>query len=291
MAFSTLILTMNERANLARCLDSLAGCDDIVVLDSGSDDGTQQLALERGARVFSRRFDNFAGQRNWALDHVTFKHPWVLHLDADESITPELQAELEDVSRRDALSAYLLANKLIFMGHWIKRSSMYPYFQARLLRLGEARFEQSGHGQHLAYATRGVGRLRQPYIHHNFSKGISDWVERHNRYSSDEARRLLRERGAHRVHILDLVLGKTAESRQQAKKRLADSIPCRPLVRFLYSYLWKGGFLDGRAGFHYCALMAIYDYLTRLKYRELSEDARFQANNIAIAAPGPGNDD
>lgn len=279
MGYSTLILTKNEYGNLSRCLDSLTACDDVVVLDSGSTDGTQELARERGIRLFSRSFDSFAGQRNWAIDNIPFKHSWVLHLDADECVTPALHAELLAVTQADAASACLLASKLIFMGRWIRRSSMYPHYQARLLRIGEARFEQTGHGQHLAFASRGIVRLREPYLHHNFSKGIFDWVERHNRYSSDEARRLVFEQVSFSGVLLRAVFGETAETRQQARKRLADALPLRPLVRFLYSYVWRGGFLDGFPGFHYCVLLAFYDYLTRLKRTEIISAAN------AVRAP------
>jgi glycosyltransferase involved in cell wall biosynthesis len=268
--YSTLILAKNEHENIVRCLDSLQACDDVVVLDSGSTDGTQDAASARGARVFTRDFDTFADQRNWAIDNVSFKHEWVLHLDADECLTPSLPAELLQVTGADAKSAYFLANKLIFLGSWIRRSSLYPYYQARLLRLGESRFEQIGHGQHLAFATRGSGRLREPYLHHNFSKGIADWVERHNRYSSDEARRVGDSQQSMCALVANMLPGKSTETRQQAKKLLADRMPFRPFVRFLYAYIWRGGFLDGRAGFHYCMLMAFYDYLTRLKRQELA---------------------
>lgn len=268
MPYSALILTRNERGNLRRCLDSLAGCDDVVVLDSGSTDGTPDLVAAAGVRLFTRPFDTFAGQRNWAIDTIPFTHPWVLHLDADECVTPALHEELLEVTARDDRSAYYLANKLIFMGRWIRRSSMYPYYQARLLRLGESRFQQVGHGQHLACASRGTGRLREPYVHHNFSKGIADWVDRHNRYSSDEAERLRCQAPVSLATFRAAIRGAAGDERQQARKRLADALPFRPLVRFLYAYVVRGGFLDGRAGFHYCMLMAIYDYLVRLKGRE-----------------------
>jgi glycosyltransferase involved in cell wall biosynthesis len=272
--YSALILAKNERENIVRCLESLHGCDDVVVLDSGSTDGTHDAAVGRGARVFTREFDTFADQRNWAIDTIPFAHAWVLHLDADECLTPALHDELLRVTVADAKSAYFLANKLIFLGSWIRRSSLYPYYQARLLRLGESRFEQIGHGQHLAFATRGSGRLREPYLHYNFSKGIADWVERHNRYSSDEAHQAGADQRSVYALLTDMARGKSTESRQQAKKLLADRVPFRPFVRFLYSYIWRGGFLDGRAGFHYCMLMAFYDYLTRLKRREFAADRR-----------------
>lgn len=285
MNFSTLILTFNEEDNLHRCLSSLGACDDIVVLDSFSTDRTVAIAEAHNVRVVQRRFDSFAGQRNWAIDTVTFRHPWVLHLDADECVTPELAAEIAVVAKRDDKSAHLLANKLIFMGRWIRFASMYPFYQARLLRLGESRFTQSGHGQVLDHADRGVGVLRQPYIHHNFSRGLADWVDRHNRYSTDEARRILRDRKGFVSAISAWIRSGTNEERQQGLKRIADNVPCRPLVRFLYLYFCRLGFLDGRAGLDYCLLMSFYDYLVRLKVREQLVVAKENGIRLGEATP------
>ncbi len=268
MPFSTLILTKNEAANIRRCLESLASCDDIIVLDSFSDDRTEALVKGTSARFFQRPFDTFAGQRNWAIDNVVFKYRWVLHLDADECLTPQLHAELSRLAADDGKSAYMLANRVIFMGRWIRRCTMYPYYQARFLRLGESRFKQVGHGQHLDHATRGTGIALEPYTHYNFSKGIADWVARHNRYSDDEARRITRDDRGFLASLPEAIVSRDAGEKQQARKRLADHLPLRPLVRFLFLYVWKWGFLDGRAGFDYCMLMAFYDYLIRLKVIE-----------------------
>lgn len=263
-----LILTYNEAANIERCLESLAGCDDVVVMDSFSTDETPAHLERRQVRVFQRVFDTFAGQRNWAIDNVPFKYPWVLHLDADECLTPALDREIRKVADRDEKSAYLLANKLMFMGRWIKRASMYPYYQARLLRIGESRFVQTGHGQTVGSTSRGVGTLREPYLHYNFSKGISDWITRHNRYSTDEAARIGSRSRSWIGAMKQAICGRTQQEKQQGRKRLADAMPCRPVVRFGYLYFWRLGLLDGMAGFHYCMLMAIYDYFIRLKCRE-----------------------
>lgn len=266
--YSVLILTYNEAHNIGRCLESLSGCDDIVVVDSYSTDGTISRLETQPARVFQRTFDTFAGQRNWAIDNVPFKHRWVLHLDADECMTQELDREIREAVSKDEKSAFLLANKLIFMGRWIKRSSMYPYYQARLLKVGESRFVQTGHGQTLGTTRRGVGTLREPYLHYNFSKGITDWITRHNRYSTDEASRIGAQKGSCFAAMKNAICGRTPQEKQQGRKRLADTVPFRPVVRFGYLYLWRLGFLDGVAGFHYCMLMAIYDYFIRLKCRE-----------------------
>jgi len=275
MPYSALILTHNESLNIRRCLESLQGCDDVVVVDSFSTDDTVAIAESLGARVLARGFDTFASQRNWGVEHGRFRHAWILHLDADECLTPALHAEIERTIARDGRSAYLIANQLIFMGRWIRHASMYPYYQARLLKRGEAWFGQVGHGQILAHAERGVGTLHEPYVHHNFSRGVSDWVTRHNRYSTDEARRLCQSRGV--TPAGPATHTGSPESRQQWRKRLAARLPFRPVVRFVYLYFIRLGFLDGRQGFDYCVLMSFYDYLTRLKAREMAAAAHEDA--------------
>lgn len=269
LMYSVVILTFNEEANLPRCLKSLSMCDDVVVIDSGSKDRTRDIAQESGARVFNHSFHSFAQQRNWANESITFSHQWVMHLDADECITPELHREILDVCTTNDKSAFLVANRLMFMGKWIRHASMYPTYQARLIRLGEANFRDAGHGTTLDRAVRGVGVLRQPYTHYNFSKGITDWLNRHNKYSSDEARRLLTADMPLLAALKQTAFGATPESRRQGLKRVADFVPALPLVRFLYLFIWKWGFLDGRTGLDYCFLMAYYDFLIRLKHREM----------------------
>ncbi|MFM8230858.1 MAG: glycosyltransferase family 2 protein [Chthoniobacterales bacterium] len=265
--FSVLILSKDEEANVGACLESVAWCDDVVVLDSQSKDRTRDIASAKGARVFERAFDNFGAQRNHALGNIDFKHPWVFHLDADERFNDDLRRECEEVIAKDRHSAYFVANRLIFLGRWIKHSSQYPYHQVRLVKRGEVRFAKSGHGQKEESALRGAGYLQTPYDHLNFSKGIYDWVERHNRYSSEEAAEaaaLCEEP----IPFTDLL---SADSlvRKRALKRLHARLPARWLFKFVYLYVWKLGFLDGYPGFAYCMLNGFYDFLISAKIKEI----------------------
>lgn len=263
--FSILILTKNEEGNLPACLDSVSWCDDVVVLDSLSADRTQTIAKERGARVFERPFDDFGAQRNHALDHIGFKHPWVFHLDADERFNDELRAECERVVRLDEHSAYFVPNRIIFLGRWIRHSTQYPHPQVRLLKTGEVRFAKSGHGQREDRAEHGVGHIHTAYDHFNFSKGIADWVAKHNRYSDEEARESA-VLTAGPIPVRDLFRG--GMDRRRAMKRLHARMPGRWLAKFLYLYVAKRGFLDGYPGFGYCVLQGFYDFLITIKIRE-----------------------
>ena len=120
---------------------------------------TCEMAEDMGARVFERPFDDFGAQRNYALDEIEFKHPWVFHLDADERFNEELRAECERVIEEDVHSAYFVPNKIIFLGKWIKHCTQYPYPQVRLLKIGEVRFMKAGHGQKEDTASVGWGTL------------------------------------------------------------------------------------------------------------------------------------
>jgi glycosyltransferase involved in cell wall biosynthesis len=264
--FSVLILTKNEEANIGPCLDSVAWCDDVVVLDSQSADRTREIAAARGARIFERKFDDFGAQRNYALDHVDFRHPWVFHLDADERFNDALRRECDEVIAKDTHSAYFVANRIIFLGRWIRHSSQFPYHQVRLVKRGEARFAKAGHGQREDSPRRGAGYLQTPYDHLNFSKGIADWVDRHNRYSSEEAAEgeQLREG---RISLGE-VMSSDPLARKRTLKRLHAKLPARWFFKFFYLYCFKGGFLDGYPGFVYCTLNGFYDFLIAVKIKE-----------------------
>ncbi|MEO8617121.1 MAG: glycosyltransferase family 2 protein [Luteolibacter sp.] len=264
--FSILILTKNEEQNLPACLESAGWCDDIVVLDSYSCDKTCEIAAAKKARVLQRVFDDFGGQRNYALDEISFKYPWVFHLDADERFNEELRQECERVIAEDRHSAYFVPNRIIFLGKWIKRSTQYPYPQVRLLKVGEVRFAKSGHGQRENDAKRGVGHIRVAYDHYNFSKGIADWVEKHNRYSSEEAGDL-QDTCMGPVDWLGL-FGSDPMPRKRALKQCHARLPGRWLVKFLYLYVVRLGVLDGYPGFVYCVLQGFYDFLIVAKKKE-----------------------
>src|SRR5664280_612491 len=153
--FSILILTYNERDNLSACLDSVAWCNDIVVLDSFSTDDTCDVARKRGVRVLQRKFDDFGQQRNHAMNEIRFANPWVFHLDADERFNDLLRQECDRVIEQDQASAFFIPNRIIFLGKWIKRCTRYPYPQVRLVKVGEVCFQRAGHGQREATAQRG----------------------------------------------------------------------------------------------------------------------------------------
>lgn len=269
MTVSVLVLTLNEEANLPACLAAVSWSDDIVVLDSFSQDNSVGVARGLGARVFQRRFDDFAGQRNHALDAIEFRHEWILHIDADEIVTPALREEIGRAIASDAYDAYRVPSKMMFFGRWLRYSGLYPSYQVRLGRRGRFRFKQVGHGQREDIPAERVGTLAEPYLHYSFSKGLTEWVEKHNRYASDEARETVAMLGGRRGVDWVGTVSLHPTRRRRALKDLFYRLPLRPTLRFIYMYMMRRGFLDGWAGFTYCRLLAIYEYLIVLKTREL----------------------
>lgn len=266
MNVSILILTYNEAINLPDCLVSVSFSDDVVVLDSGSLDGTEQLAEAQGATVIQRPFDNYAAQRNFGLAH-DFKHDWIFMLDADERIPDDFIEEIRRVTELNAnpVTLYRMRRKDMFMGRWLKRSSGYPTWFGRLFRKGAVRVEREINEEY--YTDGEIGLLEGYLIHYPFNKGIEYWLERHNRYSSMEAVKLLEEKAAP-INLKDF-LSSDPMLKRKAFKACAYRMPCRPLLTFCFLYFIKCGFLDGVAGFNFSLMRAVYEYMISLKMREL----------------------
>jgi len=269
---SVLICTKNEERNLRDCLKGIAWADDCVVLDSYSDDATVTIAREQGARVVHRQFDNFSTHKNWALDNIDFRHDWILIVDADERVTPELAREIAAlVNGSPPYHGYYLARQNWFAGTWIRHGGWYPDFNLRLLRRGQGRYEPRLVGEHILLAGP-PGYLKNPVIHYDY-KGIERYFDRHNVYSSLEAVEAYRTLIAPRqTKGLPADLWTRGPERRRFLKNLAYRyLPGRPLFKFIWMYFFKLGFLDGRMGFRYCVLHTFYDYQISLKLEELRD--------------------
>lgn len=265
---SVLLLAHNEEVNLPRCLAALDWCDDVALVDDYSTDRSAEIARDAGARVLQRRFDSFASQRNFALDDASFRHPWVLHLDADEVVTPALVREMAQAVTTGQYLAFRIASKLMWMGRWLRHAANYPVFQVRLGRNPGLRFVEVGHGQREALASSLVGTLKEPYFHYPFSKGLEEWRRKHRRYAAKEAAAVVR--GDYGLYGQWRSLwGRDPAERRRALKALSYRLPLRGTLRFLYSYVLCRGFLDGRAGLEYCRLIAWYEGFIAKHVRKL----------------------
>jgi glycosyltransferase involved in cell wall biosynthesis len=262
---SAIILTKNEENDLPKCLKGLHWCDDVHVLDSGSVDATLAIAQTSGAQVYKHAFSSFGAQRNWALDNCRIKHDWILFLDADEVANDEFVKAMTRAIQNapETTAGFYCCWKFIYEDRWLKRCDSFPKWQFRLMRKGRARFTDFGHGQKEAEVQGTINYLNAPYDHHALSKGIGPWLERHNRYATLEARVRLNAP----INWRDL-FSPHGSRRNKALRPIVSRVPGWPLIRFSIGYIFRLGFLEGRPGFTYCANLAYYEFLIRIKMRE-----------------------
>ncbi len=262
---SCLVFTLNEEVNLPHCLDSLAWCDDVVVVDSCSTDVTERIAREADARFVQHEFTGFGDQRNWSLEHVPLKHPWALILDADERVPVELALELHDrlSAVPDDVAAFRVRRRFYLWGKWLRFSSLYPTWVVRLVRVGRVRFVNRGHAETQIVNGR-TESLEHDLIDENH-KGLEDWWDRQSRYSTQEA---LFELSQQPAPLRDL-FSRDPLRRREAMKAIGRRLPGRPVWFFIYSYLLRLGFLDGFAGARFCAMKAKYHGMIVRKKKEL----------------------
>jgi glycosyltransferase involved in cell wall biosynthesis len=267
---SVLILTRNEQQDLPRCLESVRWSDDIHVFDSYSTDRTLEIARAGGATVVQRRFDNWASHQNWALANIPFRHPWVLYIDADERVTPELAGNLRKALENPGNHVAFRVQRRDFLeGRWLKHVQTTSYY-LRMFRPEKMRYERLVNPRSIPDGP--VGEVAGYLDHYPFSKGMAHWLARHNDYSSLESRQIMDVRMANRTFRLKHALfGKDFNERRFHQKELFYRMPGRPLLKFILLYFGKRGFLDGRAGLMYAALQSFYEFMIVLKTRELSQ--------------------
>lgn len=269
---TAMVLTLDEERNLPSCLASLARFDEVLVVDSFSSDRTVELALARGARVVQHRFTGFGAQRTWALEHASPRHEWVLILDADERVPPELADEIARRTREAGpeVGAFRLRRRFHHEGRWLPRSSLYPSWVVRLVRRGRVRFVDRGHAE-TQEVDGEIAALSCDLLDED-RKGIEAWLARHARYAVREAEHelALARSGARPA---GRSLGSADPlARREALKALARRMPLRGLAYFGYAYLLRGGFLEGSAGLELCVRRAVYQEMVGIARRALEKE-------------------
>ena len=269
---AVIVLTYNEEINIAQALDSVAGwAREIFILDSFSTDRTLDIARAYGCHITQHKFENYARQRNHALDALPIRSEWVLFLDADEWLPDPLKQEISTtLAGTPAVDGFYLNRRLIWMGRWIRRG-YYPSWILRLFRRGKGRCEDRQVNEHLIVEGP-TAQLREDFMHED-RKGVSDWIEKHNRYAILEAQTLLAVNPAKEHQEIDARWsGTQAQRKRWLRHRVWNRMPplIRPFFYFLYRYIVKGGFLDGREAFIFHFLQALwFPMLIDIKYLEL----------------------
>jgi glycosyltransferase involved in cell wall biosynthesis len=271
---SIIVPIKNEAANLARSLASVKWADEIFVVDSQSSDGSIELAQAHGAQVVQFQFNGaWPKKKNWALENLPFRNDWIFILDADEVLPPAAEAEIRSaIANAGDIAGYWINRRFMFMGKWLRHAyypnwnlRLFPHALGRYEKLTEAATESGDNEVHEHVIVRGrTARLSGEMDHYAFPS-VAVFVEKHNRYSNWEARvaadRLM-------AGSAGKIGGENVGTRRRLKT-LSWRMPFRPLLRFLYVYIWQKGFLDGAEGYYFARLHGFYEFLSVAKTREL----------------------
>ncbi|OKH39166.1 glycosyltransferase [Calothrix sp. HK-06] len=284
---SVIIPAKNEEANLPACLASLQRADEIFVVDSQSTDKSAEIATSYGANVVQFHFNGrWPKKKNWSLDNLPFRNEWILIVDCDERITPELWDEIavsiqndEQSDQQSQFDGFYLNRRVFFMGKWIRHGGKYPDWNLRLFKHKLGRYENlnteeirnTGDNEvHEHVILKGeVGYLKNDMLHEDF-RDLFHWLERHNRYSNWEARvyyNILT--GKDDNGTIGASLFGDAVQRKRFLKKIWVRLPFKPLLRFILFYIIQRGFLDGKAGYIYGRLLSQYEYQIGVKLYEL----------------------
>jgi glycosyltransferase involved in cell wall biosynthesis len=257
---------MNEAQNLRRCLPALAWADEVFVVDSQSIDATAEVARENGATVVQFHFNGtYPKKKNWSLENLPLGNPWVLIVDADEVVVPELAEEIARRTAADEADGYYLNMKYYFLGRRIRHCGYAEAWNLRLFKHRLGRYEKmpvrpdavTGDNEaHEHVELQGRARRLVHELDHHAYPTIAVWVEKHNRYACWEAEMF--ERFLHESVPQTIGFGKRLKRRL---KRVYLRLPFRFPLRFFYAYVLRLGFLDGMPGLVFCLLLSFYDFL------------------------------
>ena len=276
MLFSVIILTRDEQANLPDCLASLEKLGaEVFVVDSGSSDRTVEIAKQSGCQVFEHPFENHAAQINWALQNLPIKTPWIMRLDADERLTPELVQELKQIlpDTDEKITGYQVKRRVFFMGRWIRHGGYYPTWLLRIWRTDFGVCEQRWMDEHIVLKQGKIAKFQHDIIDEN-KKGLSFWIDKHNRYADREVKDMVSLVAEKEDDLLKSSQYSQAIGRRWIKKNLYTRSPLflRAFLYFLMRYIIGLGFLDGLEGLIFHFLQGFwYRFLVDAKIYELQK--------------------
>lgn len=278
---SAVILTRDEECNLPSCLASIAGVvDEMFVVDSGSTDGTCRIAEQHGATVVHHEFTGHSAQWQWALANLTLRNDWVLGLDADQRLTPELAAELRVLfgaahrSSPKDVAGYYVARRNVFRGKWIRWGGYYPKYLLKLFRRDRLLFDDADLLDHHFRVDGPTAKLRGDIIEENRKEERIDfWIEKHLQYASLLAQEEIRRSSGQVPQLIEPVFLGSPDERAEWQKKTWNRLPrfVRPAGYFIWRYFFQLGFLDGKEGFNFHFLHAFwFRLIADMKIDELS---------------------
>jgi glycosyltransferase involved in cell wall biosynthesis len=272
---SVIIPVRNEAHNLPRCLRALGDMGEVIVVDSQSTDATVEIARDFGAQVVQFHYQGgWPKKRQWAMDSLPLAHDWILLLDADEVLTPELTHEIQRAIQSPDTNGYYIALRIYFLGRILRHGDA-RFWKLSLFRRGKGKYECRLKDQDASMADMEVhehvfvegktARLRNPLVHHNI-ESLSRYIQKHDEYSNGEARVLLQK--GNDGAISPSLFGTQAQRRRWLKDKLF-AVPGSPVLLFIYRYFFRLGFLDGVPGLIYCGFQAVQMFHTKSKMYEL----------------------
>lgn len=254
MSLTAVILTMNESKNISECIDSIKNiAERIIVVDSGSNDGTVEIALSAGVEVHFNKFIDYSTQFNWAIDNLNINSAWTLRIDADERLTPDLALEIEREMGKNIstdINGMILKLKIYFMGKWLKYGDAYPFRKLMIFKTGLGRIEKRKMDEHTILSRGKTIELKNEGLHYDY-KNLNYWINKQNWYATREMQDYF-ENGNEKG-INKLPSAKIKSRRKQKKIYYKFPKFHRAFLLFLYRYVFKLGFLDGKQGliFHF----------------------------------------
>ena len=281
LAISVIIPVRNESHNLPRCLESVREAGEVYVIDSQSSDNTVEIARSFQAKVVQFYYHGgWPKKRQWALDTLPLAYDWVLLLDADEALTPELISEIRHAIRNPQVDGFYIALQMHFLGRRLRHAGA-DFWKLSLFRRGKGRFECRLKDQNPSMADMEVhehviadgktAKLRNALSHHNV-ESLSRYVHKHDEYSNWEAQAWIQRATGH-VELQPSPFGNQAQRRRWLKAKLL-TVPGSPFFFFLYRYLFRMGFLDGVPGLIYCGFQGIQFFHIKAKIYELQRKER-----------------
>lgn len=286
---SVVVLTKNEERNLPGCLESVAGwCREIFIVDSGSNDATISIAEQYGAAIVAHPFESHTKQWNWAFTHLQFSCEWALCLDADQRITPELRSEIGSLLAGGGVpqNGFYVKRRQIFRGKWIRHGGYYPKYLLKMVRHKDAWCDENERLDSHFYVKGSTALLKHDIIEDNQNENdITFWIDKHNRYAVAQASEELYRRNVQAEWSLKPKFFGNPDERTLFLRRIwYRFLPLyvRPFLLFVYRYILRLGFLDGKQGFifHFCQSLW-FRLLVDIKIEELA--ASGQSETVAVS--------
>jgi glycosyltransferase involved in cell wall biosynthesis len=278
---SVIVAARNEEKNLPRCLAALQDVGEVYVIDSQSTDATPEIARTFGARVVQFHYQGgWPKKRQWALENLNFTYDWILLVDADEALTPELTEEMHSAIQNPAFDGYYISLRMHFLGKVLRHGDA-GFWKLALFRRGKGRYECRLRDQDASMADMEIhehvvadgptSQLKNPLIHHNVET-LSRYIQKHDEYSNWESRVLLQAE-SNSTELPPKFFGTQAQRRRWLKQKLY-TVPGSPVLLFVYRYFLRLGFLDGVPGLIYCGFQAVQMFHTKAKIYELKTRVR-----------------